>query len=151
MSCWCAVVAYERAVRGEHVLREIESLLPRIEAMVRPTIFAIARTDLIVTVPRRLAKITAATAALRLVEPPREIKGFPYFMVWHPRLAAEHCARPVPRTVTSSWPHHLNRGLVAKDRGYGKLGCHAWRWLRSPSRVDTTTSVSWPACPSVRA
>jgi DNA-binding transcriptional LysR family regulator len=23
------------------------------------------------------------------VEPPREIKAFPYFMAWHPRLAQE--------------------------------------------------------------
>jgi DNA-binding transcriptional LysR family regulator len=52
-----------------------------------PTIFAIARTDLIVTVPRRLAKFISAIANLRVVEPPREIKGFPYFMVWHPRTA----------------------------------------------------------------
>jgi DNA-binding transcriptional LysR family regulator len=27
--------AYERTVRGEHVLRELESLMPRLEAMVR--------------------------------------------------------------------------------------------------------------------
>jgi len=53
-----------------------------------PAIFAIARTDLILTVPRKLAKI-AAMAGLRVVEPPREIKAFPYFMAWHPRLAQE--------------------------------------------------------------
>jgi DNA-binding transcriptional LysR family regulator len=53
-----------------------------------PAIFAIARTDLILTVPRKLAKI-AAMAGLRIVEPPREIKAFPYFMAWHPRLAHE--------------------------------------------------------------
>ena len=53
-----------------------------------PAIFAIARTDLILTVPRKLAKI-AAMAGLRIVEPPREIKAFPYFMAWHPRLAQE--------------------------------------------------------------
>jgi DNA-binding transcriptional LysR family regulator len=53
-----------------------------------PAIFAIARTDLILTVPRKLAKI-AAMADLRIVEPPREIKPFPYFMAWHSRLAKE--------------------------------------------------------------
>jgi DNA-binding transcriptional LysR family regulator len=53
-----------------------------------PAIFAIARTDLILTVPRKLAKIAAMTG-LRMVEPPREIKAFPYFMAWHPRLAQE--------------------------------------------------------------
>jgi hypothetical protein len=28
-------------------------------------------------------------AGLRVVEPPREIKAFPYFMAWHPRLTNE--------------------------------------------------------------
>jgi DNA-binding transcriptional LysR family regulator len=54
-----------------------------------PTIFSIARTDLILTVPRRLAKMTAASADVRIVEPPHEIKGFCYFMTWHPRLTGE--------------------------------------------------------------
>jgi DNA-binding transcriptional LysR family regulator len=54
-----------------------------------PAIFAIARTDLVLTVPRRLAKVTAAMAGVRIVEPPREIKVFPYFMAWHPRLTNE--------------------------------------------------------------
>jgi DNA-binding transcriptional LysR family regulator len=54
-----------------------------------PAIFAIAQTDLVLTVPRRLAEIMAIMAAVRIVEPPREIKAFPYFMAWHPRLTAE--------------------------------------------------------------
>jgi DNA-binding transcriptional LysR family regulator len=54
-----------------------------------PAIFAIPQTDLILTVPRRLAKITAVMAGVRVVEAPREIKSFPYFMAWHPRLTNE--------------------------------------------------------------
>jgi DNA-binding transcriptional LysR family regulator len=54
-----------------------------------PAIFAVAHTDLILTVPRRLAKITAVAAGVRVVEAPREIKSFPYFMAWHPRLTNE--------------------------------------------------------------
>jgi len=54
-----------------------------------PTIFTVARSDLVLTVPRRLAKIAAATADVRIVEPPHEIKGFSYFMAWHPRLTPE--------------------------------------------------------------
>jgi DNA-binding transcriptional LysR family regulator len=45
--------------------------------------------DLVVTLPRKLAKAIAAMANLRSVEPPPEIKNFQYFMVWHPRLTAE--------------------------------------------------------------
>jgi DNA-binding transcriptional LysR family regulator len=54
-----------------------------------PAIFAVAQTDLILTVPRRLAKITAVMAGVRVVEAPREIKSSPYFMAWHPRLTPE--------------------------------------------------------------
>jgi DNA-binding transcriptional LysR family regulator len=54
-----------------------------------PAIFAIAKTDLVLTVPRKLAKITGPIAGLRVVEPPREIEAFPYFMAWHSRLNTE--------------------------------------------------------------
>jgi DNA-binding transcriptional LysR family regulator len=53
------------------------------------SIFAVAQTDLILTVPRRLAKIAAPISGLRPIEPPREIGTFPYFLTWHPRLTAE--------------------------------------------------------------
>jgi DNA-binding transcriptional LysR family regulator len=54
-----------------------------------PALFAIAETDLVLTVPRSLATITAGLAALGKVEPPREIRTFPYFMSWHSRLMKE--------------------------------------------------------------
>lgn len=54
-----------------------------------PAIFAISQTDLILTVPRRLAKITAVMAGMRVVEAPREIRSFPYFMAWNPRFTNE--------------------------------------------------------------
>lgn len=54
-----------------------------------PAIFAIAQTDLILTVPRKLAEITADMANVRVVEAPQEIQSFPYFMSWHPRLTNE--------------------------------------------------------------
>ena len=54
-----------------------------------PAIFAIARSDLMLTVPRKLAQIVAPMVGARIVEPPREIKCFPYFMAWHPRLTTE--------------------------------------------------------------
>src|SRR6266481_3814464 len=54
-----------------------------------PAVLAIARTDLVLTVPRTLAKMTKRITSLRMIEPPRELKPFPYFMSWHPRLANE--------------------------------------------------------------
>jgi DNA-binding transcriptional LysR family regulator len=52
-------------------------------------IFAVANTDLVVTVPRRLTKIVRPLKGVRLAEPPKEINSFPYFMAWHPRLNEE--------------------------------------------------------------
>ena len=52
-------------------------------------IFAVGSTDLVLTVPRKLTKIVRPISGVRLVEPPREIKAFPYFMTWHPRLNEE--------------------------------------------------------------
>jgi DNA-binding transcriptional LysR family regulator len=54
-----------------------------------PAVFAIAHTDLVLTVPRTLARTAAAKARLLVIEPPRELKPFPYFMSWHPRLTNE--------------------------------------------------------------
>jgi hypothetical protein len=33
--------------------------------------------------------MTVAMAGVRVVQAPREIKSFPYFMAWHPRLTNE--------------------------------------------------------------
>jgi DNA-binding transcriptional LysR family regulator len=54
-----------------------------------PAVFAIAHTDLVLTVPRRLASMTAPIAGVRMVEAPRELESFPYFMAWHARVANE--------------------------------------------------------------
>ena len=74
-----------------------------------PTIFTIARTDLVLTVPRRLGKIAAAIANVRVVEPPKEIRGFTYFMAWHPQLTTEPAHtwfRDELRMVVRSIPVH---------------------------------------------
>jgi DNA-binding transcriptional LysR family regulator len=52
-------------------------------------IFSVANTDLVLTMPRKLTKIVRPLKGVRLVEPPREIRPFPYFMTWHPRLNEE--------------------------------------------------------------
>ncbi|MEH1892821.1 MAG: LysR substrate-binding domain-containing protein [Nostoc sp.] len=50
------------------------------------TALSIVGTDLIFTVPMRVALELSKLADLRQVLPPLEIGGFPYTMVWHPRL-----------------------------------------------------------------
>lgn len=43
-------------------------------------------TDLIATVPRRLAELDRHSPDVKFVQPPAELKGFRYLMIWHPRL-----------------------------------------------------------------
>ena len=54
-----------------------------------PATLAILDTDLIVTIPRRLAQSIQAMRRLSIVRPPAAIRGFQYLMVWHPRLTPE--------------------------------------------------------------
>ena len=52
--------AYERTVRGERVLRELESLMPRLEAMVRGESFEPVSSALGASAPSVETKIAAA-------------------------------------------------------------------------------------------
>lgn len=54
-----------------------------------PTALNIVGTDLIFTVPMRVALELSKLANFRQVLPPREIGDFPYTMVWHPRLGGD--------------------------------------------------------------
>src|SRR5260370_42333162 len=62
-------------------------------------IFAIAQTDLILTVPRRLAKITAVMAGIRVVEAHGEIQSLPHFMYWDPRATHEPSLKLCPEQL----------------------------------------------------
>lgn len=89
----------DRALSQLGVKRRVAVTLP----FYVPAIFTIAQTDLVLTVSRRLAKIAAPIAGVRVVEAPREIKSFPYFMAWHPRLTNEPAHR---------WFHEQLRSAV---------------------------------------
>ncbi len=54
---------------------------------------AVAATDLVATVPRRIAHGFARKGELVAYEPPIEIDGFTLHQVWHPRFAADHGLR----------------------------------------------------------
>jgi len=62
-------------------------------------------TDLIATVPKRLANLERHNPAVKILEPPVEIRGFPYLMMWHPRLhrdAAHVWLRSVVRAAATT-------------------------------------------------
>jgi DNA-binding transcriptional LysR family regulator len=80
-----AVGALDRPLADLGLRRRVALSVP----FLVPAVAAVAGSDLVVTLPRKLAKAVAAMANVRFVEPPPEIKSFQYFMVWHPRLTAE--------------------------------------------------------------
>jgi DNA-binding transcriptional LysR family regulator len=49
----------------------------------------IERTDMIATVPRRMAKRLAAMSKTQIVSAPKELQGFAYLQIWHPRYESE--------------------------------------------------------------
>ena len=70
-----------------------------------PATLAILDTDLILTIPRRLAQSFQTMRELSIVKPPAAIRSFPYLMVWHPRLTgdlAQVWLRDQLRTVARS-------------------------------------------------
>ena len=60
-----------------------------------PAVLSVARSNMILTTPSRLAHKLERSAGVRIVKAPRELVGFNYEMTWHARLTAD----PAPRTV----------------------------------------------------
>jgi DNA-binding transcriptional LysR family regulator len=80
-----AVGALDRPLTDLGLRRRVALSVP----FLVPAVAAVAGSDLVLTLPRKLAKAVAAMVNVRSVEPPPEFKSFQYFMVWHPRLTAE--------------------------------------------------------------
>jgi DNA-binding transcriptional LysR family regulator len=54
-----------------------------------PACLAVARSNMILTTPSRLARQLEKTAGVRVIKAPREIADFRYEMTWHARLTAD--------------------------------------------------------------
>ena len=50
---------------------------------------SVAGTQLIATVPKRIADYAAENRALKVLKPPLELSGFKYLMAWHPRVNSD--------------------------------------------------------------
>jgi DNA-binding transcriptional LysR family regulator len=46
----------------------------------------VAGTNLVATVPRRMAELEASNPAIKILKAPAELEGFKYLMIWHPRM-----------------------------------------------------------------
>jgi DNA-binding transcriptional LysR family regulator len=64
-------------------------------------IHAVPGTNLIATVPRRIARLYAGNPALRHVDVPAEFNPFSYFMAWHPRVDGDLAHRWLRGTISA--------------------------------------------------
>ncbi|UJR86183.1 Hypothetical protein I5071_82650 [Sandaracinus amylolyticus] len=71
------------AAIGEH--RRFAIRVPYIGAAIR----SVVGTDLVATVPERMAREAAKSAAVRVVGAPRELGTMRYLMIWHPRVESD--------------------------------------------------------------
>jgi len=58
-----------------------------------------ARTDLVATIPRRIADALGGTVAIAATAPPFTLEGFPVAQVWSPHLHADAGHRWLRRTI----------------------------------------------------
>jgi DNA-binding transcriptional LysR family regulator len=81
---------------GEHTIIEqrLAALGLQRRSLIRMPCFAIALrcvagTELVVTVPGRLAEVLARDSNLKILKPPAELRAFKYQMAWHPRVGTD--------------------------------------------------------------
>jgi hypothetical protein len=110
----------------------------------------LAGTTLIATVLKRFAVIEQHNPAIRILQPPAELSGFKYLMIWHPRKHGRR-TRVVTRRDTP------NRGEL-KKRKFAHCGVsrrtkvHEFPFLEfspgTPSQVRAPSRRSRGALPS---
>jgi DNA-binding transcriptional LysR family regulator len=79
----------DRPLRALAQKRRVGLVIPFFAVAVR----SVAQSHMILTLPKRLALEYAKGAAVRLIDPPREVKEFKYEMIWHRRLTADPAHR----------------------------------------------------------
>jgi DNA-binding transcriptional LysR family regulator len=72
----------DRPLRALAQKRRVGLVIPFFAVAVR----SVAQSNMILTLPKRLAVEFAKSAAVRLIEAPHEVKEFKYEMIWHRRL-----------------------------------------------------------------
>jgi DNA-binding transcriptional LysR family regulator len=72
----------EKRLAAKGYKRKIAMQVPYFLAALR----CVAGTPLVATVPKRFADAEAHSPGIRIVKPPKELTGFRYLMIWHPRV-----------------------------------------------------------------
>jgi len=75
----------EDSLDAKGVRRQVQLKIPYFASAA----WTIEHSDLVLTVPKRLAKRLVKLARIRMVEPPVELKEFRYIQVWHPRMDSD--------------------------------------------------------------
>jgi DNA-binding transcriptional LysR family regulator len=75
----------EDSLDAKGVRRQVQLKIPYFASAA----WTIEHSDLVLTVPKRLAKRLVKFARIRMLEPPVEFKEFRYIQVWHPRMDSD--------------------------------------------------------------
>jgi DNA-binding transcriptional LysR family regulator len=97
----------ERNLAAVGKKRRVVVRVPYFTAAIRSVI----ATDLVATVPERIARAYAVDPRIRIIAPPPELGRFAYLMAWHPRVSADAAHMWLRETM-----RHVGRTL-GKVRG----------------------------------
>jgi DNA-binding transcriptional LysR family regulator len=75
----------DKALEDKGIERRVQLKIPYFASAA----WVIEHSDMILTVPKRLATRLVKISATRMIEPPKELSAFNYIQVWHPRLDSD--------------------------------------------------------------
>lgn len=102
--------AVDDALAALGLRRRIALMLPQFLAAP----FVIAQTDLVLTIPERVARAFAVTLPLAIVPPPLALSGFSMAMVWHDRTHDDPAHRWLRERLVDVTPRAVVRPRAAK-------------------------------------
>lgn len=101
--------AVDDALAALGLRRRIALMLPQFLAAP----FVVAQTDLVLTVPERVARAFAVSLPLAIVPPPLEVPGFSMAMVWHDRTHDDPAHRWLRERIADVMPRAAARAITA--------------------------------------
>ena len=88
----------DKALEEKGIHRRVQLRIPYFASAA----WVIEQSDMILTVPKRLAIRLAKISRTRMLEPPIELEEFRYIQVWHPRLDSDPAHQWLRRTMASA-------------------------------------------------
>lgn len=88
----------DRELESKGIQRRVQLRIPYFASAA----WVIERSDMIVTIPKRLATRLARISRTRMLAPPVELSEFRYIQVWHSRLDSDPAHQWVRRTMANA-------------------------------------------------